>query len=150
MWRNRSRRDREKSPPPYEETLPPQTPHGHPLRAPYGGPNGNYGDSPANPDLEHPRPGPQWQAWQQQERDERFRGAAEGYYNDTFNQPMYGRGVYPVDQWPYPAQGPVNPHGPGPHPRGGYYPQPRQPRSGFFEVLLASLACCCCLDLLIC
>ncbi|KAK3936385.1 hypothetical protein QBC46DRAFT_31415 [Diplogelasinospora grovesii] len=52
-------------------------------------------------------------------------------------QPGYGPGGYPPQGGYYP-------------PQGGYYHQEQDRRGpGFMEALLASLACCCCLDCLL-
>ena len=81
---------------------------------------------------------------------------AGGYY-----QPNPQMGYYPQQQGPYPPQqypqqGPYpqqgyyqQGYGPGPYgPQQGYY-QERSRGPGFAEALLASLACCCCLDCLL-
>lgn len=134
MWRKISRR--EKPPPAYEESQSSQ--------GPYGDPNANYGNGryAQGPEYYQTGPGP----WQQGGYYQQ--GAPQGYYG----QSMYGPGPFPAGQRPYPAQGTPygpGPYGPGAHPRRGYYPQQREAKTGIFGAVLAALACCCCLDLLI-
>lgn len=74
----------------------------------------------------------------------------DGYYQEGTRRgylepPANGPENLPARRGRY-AVRPYGPYGPGPYPR-RYYVRERRPQPGFYEALLATLACCCCLGL---
>lgn len=132
------------SPPPNDghSPYPPQAAHIPPSQN--GSSSEYYG---ASPYQQHASPYPPTQGYPQQGYPPQggygppqgAYGAPGGYYQQGPPMAYPQQGRYPGGEYP-PQQGGY--YGP----QGGYMDQRRGGNAGFMEALLASLACCCCLD----